>query len=62
MKPDKPGLCFLSSKLWLTWKNSELSFLGVGQTKAKNENSEFTSPDKEFGVFRKYQVIAISRG
>ena len=34
-KPAKLGLCFLSEKLWLTQKNSELSFLGTAH---KNDN------------------------
>ena len=88
MKLDKLGLCFLSLKVWLTYKNSELSFFSVVQS----INSELgilsfhskhdsmcerkipsycfcvyskkaitrNSPDREFGVFRRYQVIVIS--
>ena len=32
MKLDKLGVCFLSLKLWLTYKNSELSFFSVVQS------------------------------
>ena len=32
MKLDKLGLCFLSLKVWLTYKNSELSFFSVVQS------------------------------
>ena len=90
MKLDKLGLCFLSLKVWLTYKNPELSFFSVVQS----INSELgilsfhskhdsmcerkipsycfcvyskkaitrNSPDREFGVFRRYQVIVISLG
>ena len=32
MKLDKLGLCFLSLKVWLTYKNPELSFFSVVQS------------------------------
>ena len=32
MKLDKLGLCFLSLQVWLTYKNSELSFFCVVQS------------------------------
>ena len=90
MKLDKLRLCFLSLKLWLTYKNSELSFFSVVQSMnlelgIRNFNSKHdsmcerkipsycfcvyskkaitrNSPDREFGVFRRYQVIVISLG
>ena len=90
MKLDKLGLCFLSLKLWLTYKNSELSFFSIVQSinlelgirnfhfkhdsmcKRKIPSYCFcvyskkaitrNSPDREFGVFRRYQVIVISLG
>ena len=90
MKLDKLGLCFLTLKVWLTYKNPELSLFSVVQS----INSELgilslyskhdsmcerkipsycfciyskkaiirNSPDRKFGVFRRYQVIVISLG
>ena len=85
MKLDKLGLCFLSLKLWLIYKNSELSFfsvvqsinseLGIQNFHSKHDSMCKTkipsycfcvyskkaitrnSPDREFRVFRRYQVI-----
>ena len=90
MKLDKLGLCFLSLKIWMTYKNSELSFfsvvqsinseLGIWSFHSKHDSMcerkipsycfciyskkgiTRNSPDREFGVFRRYQVIVISLG